>query len=41
MKFSKQLHGTQVCGWEEHYVDYKSLKKLIKAAADEPAPTKL
>ena len=32
MKFGQNLPRQQVPGWESAYIDYKALKKLIKAA---------
>ena len=38
MKFGKQLQSTLVREWAAHYVDYKSMKQLIKdSGSDEPA----
>ena len=38
MKFGKQLQATLVQDWGNHYVDYKSMKQLIKdSTSDEPA----
>lgn len=42
MKFGQNLPRNQIPEWTSHYIDYKSLKKLIKteakavAAGDEP-----
>lgn len=34
MKFGKSLPRNQVPEWAQSYVDYKGLKKFIKAAAE-------
>ncbi|KAI0092626.1 SPX domain-containing protein [Irpex rosettiformis] len=31
MKFGKQIQADQVPGWSQHYLDYKSLKKIISS----------
>jgi hypothetical protein len=31
MKFAKYLHNTEISEWRKAYIDYRSLKKLIKA----------
>jgi glycerophosphodiester phosphodiesterase len=42
MKFGQNLPRNQIPEWASHYIDYKSLKKLIKTeakaveAGDEP-----
>lgn len=35
MKFGRNLPRNQVPEWSTSYIQYKSLKKLIKSAADE------
>lgn len=37
MKFGQNLPRNQVPEWASSYIDYKGLKKLIKAAAAEAA----
>lgn len=37
MKFGKQLQGTMVAEWSDYYVDYKTLKKEIKAISSTDA----
>ena len=37
MKFGKQLQSTMVSGWWDYYVDYKALKKEIKAISSSDA----
>lgn len=37
MKFGKQLQGTMVSEWADYYVDYKALKKHIKAISSSGA----
>lgn len=37
MKFGQNLPRNQVPEWASSYIDYKALKKLIKAAAAESA----
>ena len=34
MKFGRNLPRNQVPEWSSHYIKYKSLKKLIKTAAE-------
>ena len=34
MKFGRNLPRNQVPEWASHYINYKGLKKLIKAVAD-------
>jgi glycerophosphodiester phosphodiesterase len=34
MKFGRNLPRNQVPEWASHYINYKGLKKLIKAASD-------
>eukprot|EP01052_Picozoa_sp_SAG31_P024350 SAG31_NODE_2065_length_6530_cov_22.048515_4_plen_85_part_00 len=37
MKFGKQLHDQIEDKWRDHYIDYKSIKKVIKALVGEAA----
>ena len=30
MKFGKQLEAQSVPGWEDSYIDYKGLKRVLK-----------
>ncbi|RUS17788.1 hypothetical protein BC938DRAFT_476160 [Jimgerdemannia flammicorona] len=39
MKFAKQLSLRTIPNWEEHYVDYKGLKKYIKESQPKYAGT--
>ena len=35
MKFGRNLPRNQVPEWASHYIKYKALKKLVKAAAED------
>lgn len=38
MKFGSNLQQSQIPEWASYYIDYKSLKKLIKSIKEEPVP---
>jgi glycerophosphodiester phosphodiesterase len=40
MKFGRNLPRNQIPEWASFYIDYKGLKKLIKAAAESEAEGK-
>ena len=35
MKFGKKLKDRQISGWEQHYLDYNTLKNILKEAVGE------
>ena len=35
MKFGANLHRYQIVEWAPHYIDYRALKELYKAAQDD------